>query len=588
MSDISEVNLIDKNIERAKEYAKRFLNGTLTSDMDTDEIFTNYVISNFVALTEHVMGKEIDTVTGLKKLTFNYDKNRYYWPLIRDIVSKIENIDGNIINPVIDDVEIKAGENRLISANDNIKKNIWTFHKIRDSICHGKFTPDGGSIHIDNGKYGLAASFPISTLAGFVFKLKKIKYYKYKRSEFIDKKIKPYMVENNCKELLANSNEELDIDGNSIQTYDDRDHNIVMYCNMIIDMVNESNIDDDIKRKCINTIKDIIKSSYKASNNKSYDVKIMELAQSIITVLGTKEDGFTAVYSYMQMLLSAHNEDILNGITKANTTLEEINKSSTHVTQNQDLVVPCLDLSKCSNIQIGGDNITIDALWNYLNDIYEKLKKTIDQYYSIYNKSIPLIKITEKDIEENEKQENNTDVTKQKILFNICNILKSNKTQLKLKIYNILKLLYIDTSKRILLINKEIINGTRNAVDHRGVNPSKDGLVCILDKSEKNSNKDNFYCNASVRDVYNLVCSFDEYRGILPLSSEAYILSKNDLDAIGCYLSSYVKKENGEYVNVFSKDDIDSLIKKLQDIIIQACQIINNESFDPGSVNIKK
>ena len=122
---------IDENIKKAREFAERALKRNNSNPDDDDYIM--FLISKFLLLKENIIEKNADK----KELYFNYEINSDYLTAIKYIVDYIKTNNG-VINS--NNLEVIIHPSSL-NNDEQLKSYIRDFHKIRDSIAHGKYVP---------------------------------------------------------------------------------------------------------------------------------------------------------------------------------------------------------------------------------------------------------------------------------------------------------------------------------------------------------------------------------------------------------------------------------------------------------------
>ena len=131
----------NENVKRAREFAKRTLEGE-RNDVEKED-YIMFLLSKFVLLKENIIKKNIDE----NILYFDYEKNYKYLNAIKYIVDYVRK-NGILISNNIEVIILPEN----LKVDESLKAYIRDFHKIRDSIAHGKYQPDAekGLIKINN------------------------------------------------------------------------------------------------------------------------------------------------------------------------------------------------------------------------------------------------------------------------------------------------------------------------------------------------------------------------------------------------------------------------------------------------------
>lgn len=156
-------------LERLKE-ARNFVYKCLDDKvvtMDRQDAFS-YFVSFFVFYKESLIKKDFSS----GEIHFNFAFNKKYYKIIKEFVDAFESIRGSVLNPNNLDVVIDNPPDVSPAQLEEIKAYILKFHKIRDSIAHGQYTPDydRGILKIRNeqGSYNIQCDLPIQYLELFI------------------------------------------------------------------------------------------------------------------------------------------------------------------------------------------------------------------------------------------------------------------------------------------------------------------------------------------------------------------------------------------------------------------------------------
>ncbi len=320
-----------RNIDKARAFALKCISGK-TNSYSIDDYYT-LQISKFLLLKESIIKKNPQTNT----IHFNYSLNNNYLRIIKRIVKLFDN-DKLVLNNINVSIEPKRYE------NEELKRVLLIFNKIRDALAHGAYEIDinrqeiviynhsdelGNSYHIEGRlPISLLEEFSYSGLSPDIINIilngeKKLFNVNVNRDAFIKKTEYELKTESQLyNEIYRNVNfiNEEDI----IENHDDKklfDNTNINYksalkiVKTLLTFISDSkDIADDTKRIAYELAEKVLNNpKYKdALEGIDKDLakykKIRELINELCRLLdtGKNEIGIknVAIYNYIQMYLS--------------------------------------------------------------------------------------------------------------------------------------------------------------------------------------------------------------------------------------------------------------------------------------------
>ena len=389
---------IDENIKKAREFAERALKRNNSNPDDDDYIM--FLISKFLLLKENIIEKNADK----KELYFNYEINSDYLTAIKYIVDYIKTNNG-VINS--NNLEVIIHPSSL-NNDEQLKSYIRDFHKIRDSIAHGKYVPDSqnGLIIIDNTNliegekptddtYTIRAIIPIQVLEIFEYMAinprveydeKEIqKYIKQtfetrKKYNYIDYDIINEEYNNNIIKEFYKINKYYKNSNNiNVETINNDHKDNKSTKNLIIDKENNktnNNYNDNDKYIINNSIN---KKNYNYINNNNYYenkdfnyyiIKNKEINNSISLDLGEKD---IIINNKKFLDYKKEIKDIIDFVEKNNSISQEIKQK----------IYTLLSKYGIAYYDNNGKRIKLNLDRKPTNSLIDKMKNVINEMASI-------------------------------------------------------------------------------------------------------------------------------------------------------------------------------------------------------------
>lgn len=505
-------------ITRAREFAERTLVGLKSETQEEDYVLL--LISKFLLLKENIIVKNFDT----NELLFNMDKNYRYFNAIRYIVDNALSNGtikiGNKLSVVLEPDHYNDSKDA-----DLVKNYIIAFHKIRDSIAHGKYEidNDNGLIKIRNIKddYQVVCDLKLEVLEMFsVITTSKTKkdvvkgltelnniresYNKKKKdySEYYDNYYIKYLYPSKGNKILLN-NMDLKIK-DKVYRIDDRVRNYNY------DPIKKVDLSDFSKEK-----KQIVQS------DGSIDYINIKNEKNIQIIKDYEK--------YLLILLSIVEKDNLFSRSDKIKIYKEAKKIANAIKNRNDIDNTILNKMKkviremSSLLRVTSDNSKIPAVYNYMQTFLsfkaDKIEQIKNEDEKIALGSLKISRI-------NSNFDNNEVYDRQvEAIENIvCECIKD--MQEKINDYNNKKIVgkrralndllfdyyYKKIIKSLANKNKLIISSIRNGIDHGNVREMRDKMVIIdVNKGKKIEEDDKlFYCFAQPEEFFSLTESLEK------------------------------------------------------------------------------
>ncbi len=484
---IQEVDIIT----RSREFARRALNGKTTKVSKDD--YCLFLISKFLLLKESIIKKNYKK----KTIYFNVERNKKYLSVIKIIVDYVKGHGKLETGTKLRAVMIPDSYNSDVDLVEYIK----AFHKIRDSLAHGKYEvrPDLGMITINNKEddYEVKCNLPIEFLEmfGYIDSSRKPKetfekYVKKQREEydynykyfynFYDPKTtskinNDYSFNNKFKTIDSHSYPDIDnvitlmntfvstlektkYDKKKIKEYRD-------LLNQTINKIYEINIPKTTKKKVLKGLRNVL-LLYDNIDDKKLKLPdetiIDRTAATLIEMsklLRTKKDGrevlrVVSVYNYMQTFLSF-----------------EMGRIGTISDEQEEMILGSLRMRNLNYSFMNSKSYS---------DIFRKVNKLVKEYTAVLNKKIK------------EYEERPTIGGRDSI----------NRT-----LESFYKNLLLVLSQR----NKIIVGSIRHAIDHGNVSAANGEMKLKNVSYKDNGTKEKkFTCSGSLESFFDLITHLDD------------------------------------------------------------------------------
>ncbi len=484
---IQEVDIIT----RSREFAHRALNGKTTKVSKDD--YCLFLISNFLLLKESIIKKNYKN----KTIYFDVERNKKYLPVIKKIVDYVKGHGKLETGTKLKAVMIPDSYNSDVDLVEYIK----AFHKIRDSLAHGKYVvrPVLGMITINNKEndYEVKCNLPIEFLEmfGYIDSSRKSKetfekYVKKQREEyeynykyfynFYDPKTTSinnndyYSFNNKFKTFASHSYPDIDnvitlmntfastlektkYDKEKIKEYRDLLH-------QTINKIYECNIPKTTKKKVLKGLKNVL-LLYDNRDDKKLKLPdetiIARTAATLIEMsrlLRTKKDGkeilrVVSVYNYMQTFLSF-----------------EMGRIGTISDEQEEMILGSLRMRNLNYSFMNSKSYSV---------IFRRVNRLVKEYTAELNKKI-------------KEYEHRPTI--------------GGRDSINRTLESFYKNLLLVLSQR----NKIIVGSIRNAIDHGNVSVA-DGEMKLKNVSYKdNGTKEKkFTCSGSLESFFDLITHLD-------------------------------------------------------------------------------
>ena len=473
-------------IEQARQFAQRALSGNIKNI--TKEDYQLFLISKFILLKESIIKNDIN-----HNIYFDCQNNFAYLPIIIFIAKKLplNKINGIDISKVIlTPSDIK---------NDEFKKYIWIFNKLRDCLGHGKYelNSDNNEIILRNPPYMNNIVVHIELLELF-----------------------SHIVE------TENQNKLMDAYFESMKKIEE--YALVKGYAKVFNKYYFDYQNDKFKKDYINYYNYKINYNYDKPNYKS---KKSESNRNPLTI----EEARTLLIRMTEKVKSSskfskqEKGKILNKIYKL---LDGLKKSKNDKKYNEKFVSVVVEIGELVEIHSKPiDFISLCATYNYANQVLSNKAESIKDNkippsrlgYLRMSKLKPQYVRKQNNIFENDPNsrisakiqmiERNT----KKYIADTKKMLADYKmTPVEYKKVSIINALYKFYESRIKDLgdkNKEIILSLRNAIEHGNIKDDY-GDVYIYDQSNHtNDDTINFECHCQVSDLYETIEDIDLGRG---------------------------------------------------------------------------
>ena len=502
-------------ITRAREFAERTLVGLKSETQEEDYVLL--LISKFLLLKENIIVKNFDT----DELFFNVDKNFRYFNAIRYIVDNALSNGtikiGNKLSVVLEPSHYNDSKDA-----DLVKNYIIAFHKIRDSIAHGKYEidNDNGLIKIRNIKddYQVVCDLKLEVLEMFsVITTSKTKKDIAKGIEDLNKIRESYNKKKNDFNLYYNN-----------------------YKNYLYPIKGNKNLSNgDIKEK-LYKLDDSVRNYDYVPIIKHIDLKDFSKGKEQVV----KSDGnidYSKIKNerniqivkdyekYLLILLDLVEKDNLFSRSDKIKIYKEAKKIANAIKNRNDIDNTIINKMKkviremSSLLRVTSDNSKIPAVYNYMQTFLSFKADKIEQIKN-EDEKIALGSLRISRINSNFDNNEVYDRQVEAIENIVCECIKD--MQEKIKDYNNKKIVgkrralndllfdyyYKKIIKSLANKNKLIISSIRNGIDHGNVREMRDKMVIIdVNKGKKIEEDDKlFYCFAQPEEFFSLTESLEK------------------------------------------------------------------------------
>ena len=525
---------INENVKRAREFAKRTLEGE-RNDVEKED-YIMFLLSKFVLLKENIIKKNIDE----NILYFDYEKNYKYLNAIKYIVDYVRK-NGILISNNIEVIILPEN----LKVDESLKAYIRDFHKIRDSIAHGKYQPDAekGLIKINNtnikenepkteNSFDIKIDLPIEILEIFEYIISNPKE-KYSEEEI-----------DNFNKQIETSRKKYKYDYSKINkniiNKEYYEINNIINKRATIDTKKQNKIMNNQPKDNLKQINNIINKEYYEINNIINKKATIDVGKQNKIMNNQPKDNFKQTSNIL------NNKDTKYIIKEYEKILEEIldcTRTSNSISENKkQKILYLLSKYKLLKYDFNKNTIVIKRTSKPEDSVVRKLKVIIDEIAAIiginkeensvieipatYNYLQILLSTKEESIEQSPADEKSlgklkisklnpkylltdsqADVINKKIKLTTKKIRKMinqyiNHKTIEQREYIMIefKRLNEELFEALIIRNKEIIASIRNSIEHGNIEPQNGDMKLYDQTDPKDEESTNFTCKGSPKD----------------------------------------------------------------------------------------
>lgn len=530
---------VEKNIARAREFAKKSLEGNVNANKDD---YLMFQISKFILLKESMIKKDNDNEH--KKIYFNIEENKKYLKAIIyivDYVRKNGTLKSNNIEVII--------EPNSYPNNEELKSYIRDFHKIRDSFAHGGYDPDSANdciiLNNDNiepeckldskglpvennpNTYIIRCKLPIEVLEVFTYifenpteninkieadKMKnKIEQIRYKYNYIKDNND----IINNYK-LNGFINNYNNINTEYLNNNNITNHKLINNKEINTEYLNNNTINHKLN---INKYKNINNDINKIAEEKEIELNklLKQLLNSNLLSLQEKNIFLDHIKKYISI---NQKLDLDNSIVKNN------KKPTNNYIKKLSIVIK--EISTIIGVKSNPEEmIKVSSVYNYMQLVLSFKNEEINHQNKNNLGKIRMSRINPDYSKRTDFKEINTSIKEcvKKIIKKlgdrknikgevikegkISNYIKNPKIDIREAINNEIKIYYEEILSLLAKRNDKIITSIRNSINHGNIK-EENGVLQLHDQIKQNdSSIKTFECSGTPADFYEITRCID-------------------------------------------------------------------------------